>query len=100
VNFEFVGWCNEDSHDKVWGVIVLKHGLKQWDIKTYATFWGRRGKKLQHKIFKGDQWDIDKAVRSKVNKGYNKINQHKLDEVYPEFQMDLEKTAIWAMLRA
>jgi hypothetical protein len=28
------------------------------------------------------------------------INKEKLDEVYPEFQQDLEKTTAWALLKS
>jgi len=100
LSFEFVGWCKEDEHDKVWVAVVLRKGENRWSDMKYATFWGRRGKKLQHKIFTGTQWDLEKTVRSKVNKGYISIDQQKLDEVYPDFERDLQKTAVWAMLKA
>jgi len=99
MKFEFIGWFKEDEHDKVWGVIILKEGNSRYGDKTYATFWGRRGKKLQHKIFTGNTWEIDSLINTKTRKGYNRIDQAKLDEVYPEFQKDLQKTAVWAILK-
>jgi hypothetical protein len=32
-------------------------------------------------------------------KGYEEIRESELDEVYPEFRTDLEKTALWATLK-
>jgi len=91
MNFSYVGWCKEKNHDKVWGVIELAPC-------NYTTFWGRRGKKLQTKSFSGPSYEIDKLIRQKSNKGYVGINKENLDVVYPEFEQDLEKTAVWAML--
>jgi hypothetical protein len=35
----------------------------------------------------------------KESKGYKNIPKSDLDKIYPEFQTDLEKTAMWAMLK-
>lgn len=93
MNFQWVGWCREDNHDKVWALMPLTDG-------RYATVWGRRGKTLQSKIQAGWQSDRDKAVRSKRNKGYQQISLSQLETVYPEFQQDLEQTAVWVILRS
>jgi predicted DNA-binding WGR domain protein len=90
LNFKFIGWCHEGTHDKVWGAIKLNDG-------KVLTFWGRRGKKLQTKLA-ADNWDLRKLIDSKENKGYVSVDQHKLNQVYPEFENDLEKTAMWAIL--
>ena len=98
INYNFIGWCKEDNHDKVWVCIQLNGD--RWG-GSYVTAWGRRGKKLQHKVFShANEWDMDKLVRSKSKKGYNGIDRNELDRVYPEFESDLEKTAVWAMLKA
>lgn len=91
MNFRFIGWCKESKHDKVWGVIKL-------DSPNALVFWGRRGSKLQTK-FTVENWELTKLIDSKRNKGYNEINSEDLDKVYPEFQQDIEQTAIWASLR-
>jgi hypothetical protein len=44
-------------------------------------------------------WDAGDMFRIKENKGYVSIPKSRLDEVYPGFQTDLEKTAMWAMLK-
>ena len=99
MEFSHIGWCNEDGHDKVWGIILID---RTTDLRKnkYVTFWGRRGKSLQTKIWEGYYWDAEEAFDKKIMKGYNEVNRHRLDEVYPEFKQDLEKTAFWATLRA
>lgn len=98
LNFKFIGWCKEDTHDKVWGVINLNHTETYLSVGNYVVFWGRRGKKLQTKILKDKTyWDVEALVRSKERRGYVKIDN--LDSVYPEFQSDLEKTAMWSMFK-
>lgn len=97
MDYKFIGWCKEDSHDKVWGVIQLDGD--RWG-GSYVTFWGRRGAKLQTKVVDhSSDWDMEKLIRSKSKKGYTGINRDSLDLVYPEFQSDLEQTAFWARLK-
>lgn len=99
--YEFIGWCQEGVSDKVWIVIDLSDGYVNWaHDRPYATVWGRRGKKLQHKIVHTSGYEMDKLVDNKRKKGYQSIHMTKLDQVYPEFEQDLEKTAFWAALQA
>lgn len=114
MRYAHIGWCQEGTHDKVWGVICLEETVRTtFDprygyIKSipgkYVIFWGRRGKKLQTKLAANDRHWLDHYVADmfskKLNKGYREIDKSKLDTVYPEFEQDLEKTAIWAMLRS
>ncbi len=97
-------WCKEGNHDKVWGVILLAKDVEvspAWRFNTnkYVTFWGRRGAKLQTKQWDGSDYDVYEMTRKKKNKGYEEIDERYLDEVYPEFQQDLEKTELWAKLK-
>lgn len=87
-----IGWCKEGIHDKVWGIIQLQD-------KDCVTFWGRRGAKLQTKMLKASLWEADDLFRKKVSKGYEEIEEWQLDDVYPEFKSDLEKTAFWASFK-
>jgi hypothetical protein len=98
---KFIGWCNDGEHDKVWGVICLQAppGTRLSDYGKWVTFWGRRGAKLQTKIQEWAYHDSIGAIQKKMEKGYNIIDQSKLDEVYPDFQTDLEKTEVWALLK-
>lgn len=94
MEYRFIGWCKQDSSDKVWVVINL--GNRNW-----ATVWGRRGKRLQYKILADTSaWAIEKLENSKVSKGYKSIERSNLDTVYPEFEHDLEAIGIWAVLSA
>ncbi len=99
IEYSFIGWCRDNAAnaDKVWGMIKLTGD--DWD-GNYVTFWGRRGKKLQTKIYKAEhQWNMEKLIDQKRDKGYKKIDKEQLNNVYPEFQQDLEKTAFWALFK-
>ena len=107
MNYEFIGWCHdkEANADKVWGVMILQRDIDgnefDWDSQhKFATFWGRRGKTLQTKIVINNQDNINKLITSKTKKGYTEIRRDQLDQVYREFQVDLEETAFWATLKA
>jgi len=98
MNFKFIGWCKEGTSDKVWGIISL--GTETYMNNTsYVVFWGRRGKKLQTKILKDSVWGIGNKIDSKKDRGYIEVDSTKLYEVYPEFESDLSKTAMWAILK-
>ena len=96
-DYKFIGWCKEDNHDKVWGIIKLNE-IDRWQ-GTYVTFWGRRGAKLQTKISQDDKWKMQELSRTKQRKGYREIELSELDKVYPEFESDVEKVAFWSMLK-
>lgn len=99
-----IGWCKKDNHDKVWGIILLAEDVPvsdAWPFKRnkYVTFWGRRGYKLQTKLWSGHPDTADELFEKKLRNDYNQIREDELDEVYPEFKTDLEKTAFWATLK-
>ena len=102
MNYYWIGHCKEGTSDKVWGLIQLNsdnpaHGYSRGD---YVAFWGRRGKKLQTKIHHNlGNWDADRLSDKKKDKGYNTIDVNRLSDVYPEFEKDLEQTAVWALLK-
>lgn len=100
MKFAHIGWCKEDNHDKVWGIILIREGqgAPYLEPNDYISFWGRRGAKLQTKAFKGTTWTASEMFHKKKMKGYNEVSKDQLDLVYPEFQQDLERTAIWATL--
>ena len=104
LEYKFIGWCHdeEENHDKVWGVIYLEARAEShlWGgpRRKCLTFWGRRGKKLQTKIVY-ENYELAKLIDTKrEKKGYESIDKKHLDKVYPEFESDLEKTAVWATL--
>jgi predicted DNA-binding WGR domain protein len=101
MKYEFIGWCRDEvkNQDKVWIVIDLSEGGINWVVnRPYATVWGRRGKKLQHKIVHASAYDMHRLIDRKMDKGYKKVLKFELDNVYPEFEQDLEQTAVWALL--
>lgn len=104
MDYHWIGHCKEGTSDKVWGMICL-NGDKgdavhhPWTGFKYVAFWGRRGSKLQTKIHEDlTYYFADKLCNKKQDKGYNSINLNRLNEVYPEFENDLQATAVWAML--
>lgn len=104
MKYEHIGWCKEDNHDKVWGIILLAENVQHseaWPFMTnkYVTFWGRRGKKLQTKAWSGSAQNAIKMFLKKQDKGYQSVEIDELHRVYPEFQSDLEKTAVWEILK-
>lgn len=102
MRYAYIGWCKDEktNSDKVWGAIELVEPSTSYNGDgKYVTFWGRRGAKLQTKIVEGTRWDVHKPFLKKLDKGYKEIQEHELDEVYPEFKSDLEKTAFWATFK-
>jgi hypothetical protein len=108
MKYEHILWNKEEGHDKIWGIIQLSkvedpHPNLRWISNgnyKYVTFWGRRGKSLQTKVWEGMDWEAKDQRDKKLKKGYKPINPIKMAEVYPELEDDLEKTAVWAILRS
>lgn len=98
MKYEFIGWCHEGIHDKIWGVMPLRESAVVFG-GSYLIFWGRRGRKLQTKIIEDAAWGINDKILSKKERGYIEVDPDKLDELYPEFKSDLSKTAMWALLK-
>lgn len=98
MEYEHIGWCKEDNHDKVWGIISVREVNPR--TRVFVTFWGRRGYKLHFKVWEGDDWSAYQEFRKKERKGYKSIPQTDLDQVYPGFEEEMRKTAAWATLLA
>lgn len=102
MRYKWIGWCKESNHDKVWGVILLQDDDKLnwgWTNERCVIFWGRRGKKLQTQMSVDDH-ALYKKIQEKEKHGYVEIKSEKLNCVYPEFENDLEKTTVYALLSA
>lgn len=104
--FGFIGWCNEDNHDKIWGYFYRPTDTSVgtlWSKPTKAQgwncciFWARRGRAMQ---FKQDVTgrELDKLVNSKLKKGYERISQPKLFEIWPSFVEEAEGKLMWDIL--
>ena len=104
-----IGWYHKDNSDKIWGAVLIKTtGTRPgfWAnspevIGVWMIFWGRRGRALQTKLTEPmTSRDMHHDhFKKKLDKGYQRVARNKLDQVYPEFQDDLEKTTMWAQLR-
>lgn len=105
IRYEFIGWkrVEAENADKVWGIICLSEPdgfVSQWDDNVnYVSFWGRRGKKLQTKVFTTSPYEMQRMYDKKERDEYRSIDSDKLAEVYPEFEKDLSKTAFWATFK-
>lgn len=96
LNLRFVGWCfdKEENHDKVWGVIEITRS-------KYLVFWGARGKRIKYQVKDISSWGVDDLISKKKRKsGYEAVDKAKLNDVYPTFEEDLQKTAFWGLLSA
>lgn len=105
--FKFIGWNTEGTSDKIWGYFIrptqIDESLPYWQRPNIdngwncCIFWGRRGKAMK---FKADVTghEIEKLVRSKLNKGYNRINEAKLLEIWPTFIEEAEGKLMWEVL--
>jgi hypothetical protein len=100
--FGFIGWCEEDNHDKVWGYFYRPTpNARSWENKAHGwnccIFWARRGRAMQ---FKTDVtgYELDKLVQTKLRKGYDKITQPKLFEIWPSFITEAEGKLMWEVL--
>lgn len=100
LNYLFIGSFVDPkvNSDKLWIVIELMPPSSQnnW-VGSYVTAWGRRGSKYQTKVVKSTIGCRD-LINSKIDKGYLKVKRDKLDEIYPNFEKDLETTAFWTVL--
>ena len=102
LDYAFIGWCHdeEENHDRIWGAICLQAPTASYEVDgKFVTFWGRRGAKLQTKLVEGNNWTVHHLFLKKLDKGYKEVDKNRLDEVYPEFEDDLSKTAFLAMFK-
>jgi hypothetical protein len=100
----WIGWCSDpiDNHDKVWGIALLTKGNFYENTREpnrpnrYVTFWGRRGKKLQQKDVDLYDFQAQTLINSKEKKGYIRVPEDQINEVYDRFAKDLFKVALKA----
>ena len=99
-NYFWIGHCKDGTSDKIWGILTIREN-PQYDWQgDYVSFWGRRGAKLQTKIYPGStDYTMECLFEKKEAKGYKQIDLTKLNEVYPEFEKDLSKMAFWAQFK-
>jgi predicted DNA-binding WGR domain protein len=89
-NFIFIGWNNEEGHDKVWAAVEVEG--------CYYAAWGRRGKKLQ---FKRHSWSStlnSLAFEKQTKKGYKEVEAFLLFTIFPDFEERLEEELLMASM--
>lgn len=77
MNFQFIGWCKEGNHDKIWVAL-------EYEGKFYAA-WGRREKKLQFKEHT-TKWILQHLAQKKQRSGYQEVDEFQLFALFPDFE--------------
>lgn len=74
-------WCNTGGHDKVWGYFIAEDHL--------YNFWAKRNEKI---FFQQQPLGAEKMfktrAKTKINKGYRRIEPEMINEVWPDFFED------------
>jgi len=83
----YLGWCREGTSDKVWGIV-------RKDANLYATFWGRRGAKLQKNVKDMDSHEANTLIRSKQKKGYLEIPKDDMEMVHDSLRKHVFKIGL------
>ena len=83
-DINWVGWNNNDNHDKVWGWLQMS------DERVYC-FWGRRGKKLRFKEH-SSTYRVITVQHRKEKEGYNHIVPTQYDTLVKDF---IDEVEIW-----
>lgn len=84
-------WCNKENSDKVWGFFHSSD--------TIYNFWGKRGTQLafqQHPI--GKLKSFQTKAKSKISKGYKLVDKEQINDVWPNFFMELDLQFMTAMM--
>lgn len=92
IDFKFIGWCNEETHDKVWVAFAVGN-------KFYAC-WGARGKHLTFKEY-GTGWNGQReqeTVMRKKKKKYDEVDSFMLFSIFPNIEEDIEQRLTFAIL--
>lgn len=94
LEFIFIGWCKQDTHDKIWCSFSLQN--------RYYCAWGRRGAKLQFKdhgpISAAYEHDLWKLQNKKQQGGYKEVDSFQLFAIFPDFQTEVENQLVLKLL--
>ena len=88
ITFIFIGWCNEDNHDKLWIAFEVGGG--------YYCAWGRRGAKLSFK--KHTKYSLETITRKKKS-SYNPVEKFVMYSMRPDFEEALQQELVFDTLR-
>jgi hypothetical protein len=108
--FAFIGWNTDNTSDKIWGYSLRPtsqpdHNGPEIDwvdlTEEYGwnavVFWAARGKAMQIKPAKTG-FKLNTQTYLKCKKGYNKITQGKLIEIWPSFSSEFEAKLLFEVL--
>lgn len=101
VRFGWIGWFNEGKSDKVWGWFWKdpRPGQCAPDSgQTVYAFWGRRGASPSFKAHRWGTNTIKRTTDSKAQKGYVRIDEERLLDIWPDFLDTLEHRLTWCTL--
>jgi hypothetical protein len=110
---KFFAWCNEGTHDKIWGYVEFKNAptelngraLYSWEKEpgSLYNFWGRRGKTYSFKRHFGNwgQADLVRLARKKTHPSgdkepYRRILTNDIESVCPGFIEEFESQLLMA----
>lgn len=97
INFEFkwIGRCQYDNIDKIWGVFRIKDRNKK-PITWYA-FWAVPGKRISISSH-SSTYVIENLISKKESKGYKKITKDDLEIIFHNLYEHLEQSYIFKKL--
>ena len=97
----WVGRCQYDTHDKIWGwFFYFQEGYKTSNITQPIcyTFWARTGKSPSFKKHDFSKWTMNRLVDQKVSRSYESINIETLEQIWPSFYNDIETRFMFYIL--
>ena len=98
-DIRWVGHCQYDNSDKIWGWFVYKDPTapNKTVTKSYA-FWARTGKTPSFKSYTYGHWAMDRLVSVKKDRKYTEITVDDLLKLWPSFFEDIDNRFIFFML--
>jgi hypothetical protein len=98
--FNWIGRCQYDNHDKIWGwFFYFQHESDRKTQNKCYSFWSRTGKTPSFKTHQYNKWEMKRLVSSKKDKGYNNIDLTDLNKLWPTFYDDIENRFVLHILK-
>lgn len=109
-DIKWVGRCQFDNSDKVWGWFVyndptaapLPKARNRWEeeqqTKYCYVFWGPTGKTLQFKRHEHSRWQIDRLVTQKTERKYVSISVDELNRLWDNLYETLNNKFVFHLL--
>lgn len=71
--FDWIGYCGTNGHDKIWGVMKTSSG-------AYYSFWAGRNKSFQFKRL-SDRWEARELCNTKSSKKKDPYKQQSIANI-------------------